>query len=296
LCFLNFSNISSRFAAHYKSNSALNNSKETFRRLRALRVFTTDKIRRELTISQNAKDVTIQAETAYCHLKEVGDEKLIKIYAPKRSKDLKICLATDLPLALLEYLKVEETNIGILSSIISANSLAVVDAIIDRAGIISLVGVERLEDDDDETSEADDDEQSAPQAAFQRAESGTPPLTSTAHHLLVIPADRSHSRSRSADSFHRSPSSGSSSLPSFVSTSATSISDGPVPQSQSEMYKKLLMAVVDAARNLARVPQCGFPTSATSVVTSLSLGDVNYAVQGSDVNEKIGAAGELFVS
>jgi hypothetical protein len=295
--FSNYSNISSSFAAHYKSLSAFNDTEETFRRLRTLQVFATDSIHRELTVSQNGEDVTVQAETAYCHIKEIEHEKSVKIYVPKRRKYLEICLAMHLPLAILEYLGVDRTNIRGFPSIISAKSLAVVDAIIDTAGIISLVGVERPEDeDDDEASEADDDEQSAPQATFQGAEPSTPPSTSRAHHLLVTPAAGSHSRSRSAEYFGRSSSPGSSSLHSFASTPATSISEGLTPQEQRELYKKLLMAVVDAARNLAAVPQCGLTRSTTTFPSSLSLSDVDFAVRGSERNDQVGAAGELFVS
>lgn len=295
--FSNYSNLFFSFAAHYESFSTFDDTKETFRRLRTLDVIATDSIRRELTVNQNEEDVTVQAETAYCHIKEVEDEKSVRIYVPKRRKNLEICLATHLPLAMLEYLGVQETDVGGFPSIISAKSLAVVDAILDTAGIINLVCVERPEDeDDDEASEADDDEQSAPQATVQRAEPNTPPSTSRAHQLLVTSAAGGHSRSRSADYFGRGDGPRPSSPPSFVSTPATSISDGLTPQGQRELYRKLLVAVVDAAWNLAAVPQCGLTRSATGFPSSLSLSDVDSAVRGSDRNDQIGAAGELFVS
>jgi hypothetical protein len=295
--YIYYFNISSSFAAHYKSLSALDDVGWTLCKLRTVKVFATDSIRRELTVNQYDEDVTVQAKMAYCHIEDANDTEQLKIYVPKRRKDLEICLATYLPLAILEYLGVEGTNIGGFPSIISAKSLAVVDAIMDTAGIISVAGVERPEDsDDDEDSEIDVEEQSATQATFQQSEPSAPPSSSRVHHLLVAPASGSHSGSRSADYLGGTPSPGSGAVSSFVSTPATSISDGLASQEQTELYRKLLMAVVVAARNLGAVPQCGLTTSSTEFLSSLSFGDVDFAVRGSDRNEQVGAAGELFVS
>ena len=123
-----------------------------------------------------------------------------------------------------------------------------------------------------------------------------PYSTSRHYHLLVTQPDGSHSRSRSADYFGRNPSSRSSSPSNFASTPATSILNGTTPGEQIEWYTKLLTVVVDAARNLAAVPQSGLHRSVTEIPAPLTLDQVDLAVRGSDRNAQIGAAGELFVS
>jgi hypothetical protein len=225
---------------------------------------------------------------------------------------------------MLEYLGLDKTSIGMFSSILSAKSLAVVDSILDTAGIISLDGVERLESDDDndgdeigEAPEAVDDAQAARGTGSPRTEASS---LSASSYLLVTPADGSHSRSKSADhagrgpfsrsshrpslsfgrrpslSFDRRPSSEFSSVFTNFSTPATSISIGPTPGDRTEHYKKLLVAVVRAAQNLAAVPQCGMAISTLDIPSLLSLSEVDCALQGSDRNDQVCAAGELFVS
>lgn len=292
--FSNSSNIFSSFAAHYES-STFDDIEETFRRLRTLDVIATDSIRRELTVSQNEEDVTVEAERAYCHIKEVEDENSIRIYVPERRKSLDICLATYLPLALLEYLGVQVTEVGGFPSIISAKSLAVVDAILDTAGIINLVGVERTEDDDDdEVSEADDDDDEEVSEADDDDDEEVSEVDDNDDDEMSEADDDEQSAPRVEPD--APPSQRSRSPLSFLPTPATSISGSLAPQGQRELYKKLLVAVVDAAKNLAAVPQCGLTRSTTGFPSSLSPSDVDSAVRGSDRTDQIGAAGELFVS
>jgi hypothetical protein len=288
-----------RFAAHNRSESALHKTEETFRRLQTTYIFATDKIHRELTVSQGGKKVTVQAERAYCHFEVVANERQINIYVPKRRRDLEICLATHLPLALLKFLAVEETNIGRFPSIILARSLAVVDAILDTAGIISLPSIGRPKDDDDDyaaASEVGDIETPTLVLEVQQAGASTPLSTSRRSHLLVTPSHATHSQSKLADYFGRSASLGSGSRSNFASTPATSVFEGASPKEQTKRYAKLLTVVVDAARKLGAVPQFNLPRTASEILAPLGIDEVELAVRGSDRNAQIGAAGELFVS
>jgi hypothetical protein len=272
---------------------ALNKTDETFQIIQNLRVFSTDAINRKLKVSQKERDVVVQAESAYCHFQGNEDERQIKIYVPNRSRDLEICLATHLPLAMLAYLGVDETKLGVFPSLVSANSLAVVDNILDTAGIINLAGAKRPEDDGDhQASKANDGEQPVLGSTVR----GTSATSHRVERLLVPSTRRSHSRSRSADYFGRSPSSGSHSPHSSISTPATSIPDSVTPGRQRDLYKMLLLAVVDAARNMAGGLPCGGYKIASPYTPTLSLTDVELAASGSDRNSQIGAAGELFVS
>ena len=114
--------------------------------LQNMDIFVSDDISKTLSVHQNGRTVTKIAETAYCHLEEENNKFIL--YIPRDPHRREACFLIDLPRTLLKHLSAQIHTPGELASIISTKNLAVVDAILDAAGIIVLDGVERPRDED----------------------------------------------------------------------------------------------------------------------------------------------------
>lgn len=263
-----------------------------------MEVYTSSGISTSLSVTQGGREVTVNQEQAYFHLKQDGEK--LQLYVPKSRTRRQACLSTELPSTLLKYLGARTFKVGELGNMIMAQSLSTVKILLDMQGIINIPGLEQPIDDSGYESDSSDDVNT---------------LSSASSHPQPTP---SHDETASQVSFPESLSSPRTS-PSVVqrtvaltirethhspvveerraATPVTTL-DGPEslrPQEFVDQYKKLLEVLVRQARGLSDFPN--FRETAHSRGADDNELDIVSAVSSTHGGEKkkIGAAGELFV-
>jgi hypothetical protein len=277
----------SSYVAHLRKTATQQDAEKWFRMLRNVEVFTSVAISKSLTVRQNGKNVTVVEETAYCHVVEEErpghgqdagntEEKTLKIHIPQDPGRRHISVLIDLPMALLKHFGVHQTGPGELVSIISANDLDTVDAILEEAGIILIPGCERLQEEQLLLPLEDDVEISTMSQHFG---------INGENHLQRNVGPDHLSGNRGAGEYLKETYS-------------------PIPKpalfcvspEHNKLYTKMLEQLVRASRKhgLPSAPLHGTIYN-TWIESPLSEHEISLAVDGPTRNIRIGAAGELYV-
>ncbi|ESZ98908.1 hypothetical protein SBOR_0766 [Sclerotinia borealis F-4128] len=130
-----------RYAAHHGSNNVI----PTYRLLQTLKVFTSDSIAKEVSITHNKIIISINVLAASLHTAQ--DDDGLKLYVPKEQRQRDVCLSRQLPIELIKHLGIPKLPNGAeLGSILTATRFFTVDAILDSDGIIEVPGISPPED------------------------------------------------------------------------------------------------------------------------------------------------------
>ncbi|KAF2187478.1 hypothetical protein K469DRAFT_749209 [Zopfia rhizophila CBS 207.26] len=271
-----------RYIVHYEVAPARQGPQQLFQTLQTVDIYVTDTISKKLSIRQNNDTVTVTAETSNLHLEEV--EEKLRLYVPKDPERRSKCMARELPLTLLKHLGAARGSIGDLASILLTKQLAVIDSILEDAGIIGIDGVERSEDNDEADLRTLQDE-------INEELGVSAPLNQTQVHIR-----RQHlSPNERSDYFGLTYSQAVPSNSGYYSTPATSVSDIlGAGENQDKLYERFLAAIVDGAKSLSGIPHRDRIKFSSVSSSDLVINEIESAVVGSR-DFKIGAAGELFV-
>jgi hypothetical protein len=186
---------------------------------------------------------------------------------------------------------------GDLASILLTQSLSVIDAILEDAGIISIVGVERPEEEEEEEEEVEevelDNDDDGEYAATH--------LDEVIEELAISAPFRDQSQLLSPNERLDNPPSvellSVSLQRASHSTPITSTHGAPNSEhTQRNLYKRFLVNVVNEAKTWSGVPHRGFAKLASLPSSGLTADEVESAVADSWREFKIGAAGELCVN
>lgn len=285
-----------------------------FSKLQALEVFATDGISKRVSITQNGRSHSVQVSAAYFHVVQTEDR--FELYVPEELRRRQVCLARQLPIKMLESLGVPDPTSGIgLGSIITASSLFVVDAILDEDGIISVPDLCRPEEEGQDASSTDSSfvriakPDSSDVSAYRVPPSRNPALESHNVSEIEVEPEIIGNRASFGSTYRSAGPYAQYSQARITPIRAPSIEEVDSSQPPSEpiaatpqpeepkLYKHLLDAVIDQAKSLRRLPVAGHHLISTRPAKHWI--DTSVAVRSIDPGDclnKVGAAGELFVS
>jgi hypothetical protein len=252
--------------------------------LENLEVFTSDKIFRTVSVFQKQ-----HKDSAFFHIEKIGGQ--LKMYVPQNQEQQQVCLFRQLPLKLLVQLGVRVQGKGTeLSAIITASSLAVVDTILEQDGVIEILGVTK------------------PENPLTRS----PPVPTTFTDFAAASMDSlatlvdsvSETRSLRSSSeveinYHAEnanyASNGASWTPPWRDSHTPHEAGEPVEQP--ELFQKLIDFAVQQANQIGALPNLGsYVEASQDFEDSFDHGLAIQSSSSKNVNNQIGAIGELFVS
>ena len=221
-------------------------------------------------------------DNAFFHIEKIGHQ--LKMYVPRNQEQQQVCLFRQLPLKLLVQVGARVQGKGTeLSAIITASSLVVVDTILEQDGVIEILGVTK------------------PKTSIPRS----PLVPTTFMDSLATPVDSvsetsSMCFSSEPEMFYRAEyanhaSNGTSFTPPGRDWHASHEAVEPVEQP--ELFQKIIDFAVHQANHIGALPYLGSYVEASQAFQDSF--DHGLAVQSSshrNVNNQIGAIGELFVS
>ncbi|KAF1816496.1 hypothetical protein P152DRAFT_428616 [Eremomyces bilateralis CBS 781.70] len=277
-----------RYAAHFGGRSTQQEPAAAYERLQTMEILTSDGISQSVSLPPHGPSSTVQTDHAYFHLDH--QENVLKLYVPKDKEDREICLSTELPIALLKHLGVEDHEQGrALGTVITASSLSVVEKILEHQGIISVEGITRPQEELSPEPEARETVSTPISRLLSRSE--TP---STLASGIQSPSETLWRRGAG---LHSTPDPVPSDWDDDVfSTPGTSVYG--VPPGRPErltLYRDLLDGVIRQAANLSDLPVAGQILQSPSVPHMVATWDAIASSYFMETDFKIGVAGELFV-
>jgi len=321
-----------RIATHCGSPRVSQNDDSLYTLLRNADVYETDGISSLLKLSQGGRDLTVEVARSELHIRE--DESGLKIYVPRDVRGQDFCYYSKLPRRLLDWMMTHPTTqiqetveleaVLVVTSVLNART-STVNMVLEAAGIIEVDIADHDHREDEEHSTGDHLRSLTPGYVEQ---SISRPSTSTG--LGETRAPRTPTSSVATDSFPPTVTSGIGTEVTYAHSRSRSGVSRPSRQSlhtvddqrpdaipttppssaalnfgEDARYRALLNNIVTAARK-AVFPSQG-PFSMSDMLNALPDAETS---NNDDIDEynrfrsatqrerdnKIGAAGELFVS
>ena len=129
-----------------------------YRKFRRGLVYVSDSIGQSIYIVQNGQTIEGAKTQANFHLEESGDG--LRFYLPKDELDLEVCFERHLPRRLCQYMGINDTVAkGVIGAVFRKNNPAVIDRILDDAGVgqvecdLAALDAESAIENDDSTAE-----------------------------------------------------------------------------------------------------------------------------------------------
>ena len=255
-----------RYAAHSGSARVKQDPAAVQSILQSMEVYLSNIISKSLSVTQGGREVTVDQERAYFHLKE---EDRLTLYVPKKSSEREVCFASELPEALLKHLGARITEVGQLGHIITASSISTFNMLLGCQGIIDVPGLEIPDDNSEsepDSSESDVDSLESRPVSSEGA--------ATLAHESTISEEQGVTLA----------------VPVSVAFRARDL------QLQVDHYKKLIDVLIWQAHAFSALPSFG---RAIQTAAAIDCGlDISLALGSPDPwkrEKNIDAAGELFV-
>lgn len=236
-----------------------------------------------MTLVQNSEEHRAEQQKANFHLDE-SQEKL-QLYVPKKRSDRELCYLRQLPRRLMRFLAISDPAAeAVISGVVNSSRLSIVDEILKDAGVIEIDSMQR-------PPEVDEDEQQVSDEAASSTEG------SSSADGVQMPSRSSGSSERYMGT--RSPSHsqqpwGALPFGHILLSPPRSASPSPSATSENVEYARLLDRLIDAASNAA-LPIHNASAFVTSGNGHLYTRKTMFGPRSPERNNKVGAAGELFV-
>ena len=248
-------------------------------------VYVSDGIRRSLRITQDERSIEGASSRANFHFDEA--EGALRLYLPKDEVEREVCFESDLPRRLCTFLSITDSGApGIIGGVFRKDNPAVIDKILENAGVGQVDCDFAALDEELGASEAGSDVETLVEA--------------TSNIRLSIPISGPRPHTPSGWARRRERQSGSENPDVHDKIMPNPSYQERQREAQETAYKRILEHVVNVARQ--RVHSGVFESTGVSIrgpvaTTALPQGTIReaFATRTQERDFKVGAAGELYM-